>query len=128
MQGMALFGGALTLDKDILASSPADALVAHNPAGMGGQGKDGRTLSKEQEDAANVLLAFSSPDVMRPVGYMTPIVVPAESGGRMDRRGTLDSEEFVLDGGVISRSEGGARKGGPPGEIRGKTARDILRM
>jgi hypothetical protein len=61
------------------------------------------------------------------MGYMTPLVAPAEASGVRERRGTLDSEDFVLDGGVASRGMSGTDRR-TQGEVRGKTARDILRM
>jgi len=127
MQNISLFGGALNLD------------AGHAPGAMGDKGKDMRP-----EEAANLLLAFSSPDVLRPVTglQMTPKMIPVEaadntgSGGmagmagmgigmKRERRGTLDSEEFVLDGGLVS---GGGKSGVGRNGIIGKTARDILKM
>ena len=97
LQGMTLFGGALNLDhkdKDLKA-----------------------------EEAANVLLAFSSPDTLKPMTglNLTPKMIP--SGGSRERRLTLESEDFVLDGGLRQAGRVGARSG-----VTGKTARDILRM
>ena len=103
---MSLFGGALNLD------GPDRQL----PKGMGA------------EEAANVLLAFSSPDTLRPTSVgMTPLMTPMMDG--RPRRSTLDGEDFVLDGGVRSHD---SRRNYPSHEMDqqrvGKTARDILRM
>lgn len=73
------------------------------------------------EDAANVLLAFSSPEVLTPkMGSVT--------GGR-GRNGTmtLEADEFSLDGGLAGK-EGLRRKGLCGEKVVVKTARDILRM
>ena len=116
MQNISLFGGALNLD---------NSQMGHNEK----NGKDMRP-----EEAANLLLAFSSPDVLRPVAglQMTPKMIPVEAGAgvmavgmKRERRGTLDSEEFVLDGGLIS---GFGKGGGVRNGVIGKTARDILKM
>lgn len=80
------------------------------------------------EEAANLLLAFSSPDTLRPSGStpkMVPVVVG--SGGR-ERRSALESEDFVLDGGVVREGGAGKEIGSSKGMMVGKTARDILRM
>lgn len=109
LQNISLFGGALNLD------------ASH---GLGTGGKD----IKAAEEAANVLLAFSSPDTLKPIvgaGLgMTPKMIPALPGGVRERRLTLESEEFVLDGGVAEER----RSHGPRSGVVGKTARDILKM
>jgi len=112
LQNISLFGGALNLDNN-----------------QPDKGKDMRP-----EEAANLLLAFSSPDVLRPVAglQMTPKMIPVENdlavgaatAKRRERRGTLDSEDFVLDGGLVC----GGGKGGARNGVIGKTARDILKM
>ena len=92
LQSMSLFGGALEM-------SPINAL--------------GKKVQGEEEQAANVLLAFSSPDVMRPTVYgMTALNKKGDSG-----------DEFTLDGGT----RGSAVQGNSTG-VKGKTARDILEM
>ncbi|ORX41238.1 hypothetical protein BD324DRAFT_606846 [Kockovaella imperatae] len=113
LQGMSLFGGALNLD------TPGEKSL--NAKGMGA------------EEAANVLLAFSSPDTLRPTSVgMTPLMTPLLSDSGRARRSTLDGEEFVLDGGLIKSPE--TKKMLSPahnaqqGQKVGKTARDILRM
>lgn len=78
---------------------------------------------KAEEEAANVLLAFSSPDTLKPSVPNMPGLIPRMNGSMRERRLTLDSEEFVLDGGVREGSRNGARSG-----VVGKTARDILKM
>lgn len=70
------------------------------------------------EEAAKMLLAFSSPDTLRPSAVVTPLMGPG-------RRGTLESEEFTLDGGVAGMVNGVVVATG--GTV-GKTARDILKM
>lgn len=91
MPGMSLFGGALDG-----GMSPINAL------GREQKGQD------EVADAAHVLVAFASPDVMRPtIMGMTPIRSEAD---------------FSLDG--QTRAVHRDRQTG----IRGKTARDILDM
>jgi hypothetical protein len=112
---MSLFGGALNLDN------------------VDRQDK----TNMRPEEAANLLLAFSSPDTLRPVSGMgtglTPKMVSVEGvgvdGSKRERRGTLETEDFVLDGGRrgISTGDSGAIGGGRNGLV-GKTARDILKM
>jgi hypothetical protein len=83
------------------------------------------------EEAANLLLAFSSPDTLRPVHGGTPVFAPALGG----RRATLDSDDFMLDGNGVGRG-GGAARGHGHGHghgqwsrgMVGKTAKDFLRM
>ncbi|KAK8850322.1 hypothetical protein IAR55_004239 [Kwoniella newhampshirensis] len=84
------------------------------------------TRSKDMapEEAANLLLAFSSPDTLRPQHFVV---------SQRERRSTLDSEEFSLDGGGSGEGGGGVKalrpetKTGNGGKI-GKSARDILKM
>jgi hypothetical protein len=110
---MSLFGGALNLDQ---------------PVG----GKDGNGNAKQPdpsmaaEEAANLLLAFSSPDAMRPVnfGNVTPMMAAVTC---RERRSTLESEEFTLDDGVVGQgASGGVRE--DVRMVTGKTASDILKM
>lgn len=93
------------------------------------------------EEAAELLLAFSSPDVMRPVGLGVGGVMPRGEGERGDCEGTErrqttslgseGSEAFLLDGGHGITGEDPVRfEGRRDGleKIISKTARDILRM
>lgn len=119
LQSIPLFGGALNLDQ---SDMPKKDLKA--------------------EEAANLLLAFSSPDTLHPVNGLgmgmgtglTPKMVPVNGGlvgGKRERRGTLESDEFdfVLDGGVRDSMGRTASAGGPGRNgVVGKTARDILKM
>ena len=127
---MSLFGGAM------------DGLTPHLGASIGG----GRKVHGEEEHAANLLLAFSSPDVMRPtVMGMTPLHHRADDfslDGNGDGNGAGRTKG--LDGpdhrGRETRAQGleedgwyGARgSDGRPGQaqqgVRGKSARDILEM
>ncbi len=127
LQSISLFGGALNLDHQ--TTSPSQSLGF----GLGPIPKDLSPHSEKQrdmppEEAANLLLAFSSPDTLRPSGStpkMVPVVVG--SGGR-ERRSALESEDFVLDGGVVREGGAGKEIGSSKGMMVGKTARDILRM
>lgn len=128
---MALFGGALNLDPP----------------------SDGNKKDLKAEEAANLLLAFSSPDTLHPVNGLgmgmgiggmggmgggtglTPKMVPVLGGAgvKRERRGTLESEEFdfVLDGGVreqLGKATGSGQGGPGRNGVIGKTARDILKM
>ena len=121
LQNMSLFGGALNLDL------PTSDKV--NGAIRGGGEK-----GMEVEEAASVLLAFSSPETMQPISSgFTPMMTPIVHGleGRA-RRSTLDGEDFVLDGGVFRSTEGRkatvSTTGSNETQRIGKTARDILRM
>ncbi|WVR08397.1 hypothetical protein IAU60_005452 [Kwoniella sp. DSM 27419] len=124
MSGMSLFGGVISLDP----TSPVDP---YRPGGGYFTGYPSKQPSPPHlalpptkpisakdmppEEAANLLLAFSSPDTLRP-----QLGVPERPGGGRMRRLTLDSDEFVLDAG-----DGGGARGA---EVVGKSARDILRM
>ncbi|WVQ75278.1 hypothetical protein IAR50_004892 [Cryptococcus sp. DSM 104548] len=96
------------------------------------------TADMPAEEAANLLLAFSSPDTLRPIGE-------PQGGGRLDGggRGRKETvEEFSLDGhgGVMNgqavamsvagkagiAASGGDRMQG--GEVVGKSVRDILKL
>lgn len=112
LQNMSLFGGALTFD------TPHEG-KNHSPC-------DQSNPAVPAEEAANLLLAFSSPDTMHPIGGM-PLMAAVGNGanGGRERRSTLESDEFTLDGGGKSaRLE--MRAGGTV--VVGKTASDILKM
>ena len=127
LQNISLFGGALNLD--------SDKGERYDRADRGHDLTKPSSNAKlmPAEEAANLLLAFSSPDAMRPTmgtgSGMTPRMSPAAQE-QMDvnraRRNTCDSDEFVLDGGVRSAGEGDnvVRRV----VVVGKTAKDILQM
>lgn len=137
LQNFSLFGGAISLDPT--ASPDVSRGHRHHSNNSHGSGsgsrsppdlsmpppKSTRDANKvpSSEEAANLLLAFSSPDTLRPVSGGTPVFAP-------HRRGTLESEDFSLDGGhdtsTTSRKWEGQGQWNRP--IAGKTARDILRM
>ena len=109
LQNMSFSGGAPNLD------APGEK-QANNGKGMGA------------EEAANVLLAFSSPDSMRPTNVgITPNMTPIVGEGGRPRRLTLDGEEFVLDNGVSSQDPRRAAPNlyGDQTQRVGKAARDI---
>jgi hypothetical protein len=134
LNNFSLFGGAISLDNP----SPEISMAKH----QAGPPEISMPPPKEKrmpspEEAANLLLAFSSPDTLRPVHGGTPVFAPAAVGGR---RGTLDGDDFMLDG----NGNGHGRTGGQVGNgvarghvhghgqwprgIVGKTAKDFLRM
>lgn len=136
LQNFSLFGGAISLDPAVSpevrqyhtyhpnasgSRSPPDLSMPPPKSTREGGGK----AVPSSEEAANLLLAFSSPDTLRPVSGGTPVFAP-----HGHRRGTLDAEDFSLDGGHASGPTGRRRESqsqwGRP--IAGKTARDILRM
>lgn len=123
LQNMSLFGGALNLDHSNPNISPTQSFHPKHPSPP--EMPPSRDIPAEE--AANLLLAFSSPDTLRGA---TPKIRPA---GVKERRSTLESEEFVLDGGVARESARGRKDGkeietGRGTGMVGKTARDILRM
>lgn len=138
LQNFSLFGGALDTPLDGPTKqhpSPPDLTM---PAPH--HSRDRADLAPEE--AANLLLAFSSPDTLRPAKtgstpLMSALSMPvsaSQSQGR-ERRLTLESEEFTLDGGVAnykhssySNGHHSHRNGPVPPRTQGKTARDILRM
>ncbi|WVQ95761.1 hypothetical protein IAU59_002860 [Kwoniella sp. CBS 9459] len=99
-----------------------------NKNSIGGTSMNGEQESKDMpaEEAANLLLAFSSPDTLRPqiVSSASTSSVTSISGGltiTRGRRSTMDSDEFEFSldsGGQGFRTE----------DMVGKSARDILRM
>ena len=127
LQNISLFGGALNLDH----SPPID------------KSRTVRVVSSKDvqaEEAANVLLAFSSPDTMRPIGMgggggsvggMTPKMIPISGGvagpGKRERRETLESEPFMLDEDTKVDTKRIKVDGGVTG-LLGKTASEILRL
>lgn len=205
LQGMTLFEGAISLDMTspiIKTSNTSTSSMKDKPKStatgnmiksdsmIGLPRREGNNndssldddIEKEvevekddQEEAANVLLAFSSPDVMKPTTIlnMTPIMKTNKeistldnqktrkdlerqdsSEGilqdkREDRKGTSESEDFILDDHssgdsrdkIMSSSsissinrlkrdsgQGDTMKDFEIGITRGKTAREILQM
>ena len=120
LQNISLFGGVLNLD---MSTSPVRPPENKHPSppemSMPPPSTEKRNMAPEE--AANLLLAFSSPDTLRPSGA-TPRTMPVI--GR-ERRSMFESEEFVLDGGFVREN---CKTGGNGIEMVGKTARDILRM
>lgn len=157
LQNLGLFGGAIALDPSVSPqptwasrkySPPHTSSISSEESLQGHRSRARHSLNRDgpdamgrglnAEEAANLLLAFSSPDTLRPQGYpdMTRMV-PVEGGGvgyvdGRPRRGTLENEEFTLDaeGGAGMTRETGKRvtSGYPSTGMVGKTAKDILRM
>ncbi|TXT11083.1 hypothetical protein VHUM_01834 [Vanrija humicola] len=112
LQNISLFGGAL--------DSSASPLVMPPPSSA-----NGRDMAPEE--AANLLLAISSPDTLHPTRTGTTPLMSAVSG----RSRALESEDFTLDGGVASVTHARTKikvEHGQKYRPQGKTARDILRM
>jgi len=130
LQNISLFGGALdtpsTLDSSDAANrkQPSPPDLAMPPPGHPHRGP------LAAEEAANLLLAFSSPETLRPsktgsTPLMSALAMPP------GQRRNLDSEDFTLDGGTAKSSTAYPQQhqnssGFTPRQ--GKTARDILRM
>jgi hypothetical protein len=127
MQNMSLFGGALdtpnSLDGERKPSPPTFSMPP--PSSRAGD--------LGAEEAANLLLAFSSPETLRPSKTGSTPIMSALSMPPGQRRGGLD-DEFSLDGGhakgpAYNSSHNHSREGqGAFKPRQGKTARDILRM
>ena len=132
LQHFSLFGGAIALDTP---TSP-EVKKSHSPSDHEGTAKAASGEQKKgdmrAEEAANLLLAFSSPDVMRPTGGLGLGVTTTANGvsgkDEKQRRMTLDNEDFMLDGGTAKVSKGYEAFIGQAEGMVGKTARDILRM
>lgn len=107
LQNIALFDGALT--------SPLTG--PHKPS------PPEKRSEMNPEDAAHVLLAISSPDTLRPTASTGSTPLMSVHRG-LERRLTLDAEEFTLDGGVARSADLRVARH----HTQGKTARDILRM
>ncbi|KLT40263.1 hypothetical protein CC85DRAFT_304309 [Cutaneotrichosporon oleaginosum] len=107
LQNIALFDGALP--------SPLTGPRRLSPPEKRGE--------MNTEDAAHVLLAISSPDTLRPTASSgnTPLMNVHRG---LERRLTLEAEEFMLDGGVARSGDMRIARH----HTQGKTARDILRM
>ena len=129
LTNMSLFNGALDLksfderDESSMSMSPNASMNLVSSKTM------------PPEEAANLLLAFSSPDTLRPVSSVSVMgaAYHANSNGNgggtgaaSARRSTLESEEFTLDGGVATKDV--AVGMGMEVGVMGKTARDILKM
>ncbi|ODO00539.1 hypothetical protein L198_02858 [Cryptococcus wingfieldii CBS 7118] len=100
------------------------------------------TSDMPAEEAANLLLTFSSPDTLRPVvdPQMPQVQGGGVGGGPLDggrgRRNTVD--DFSLDacgggGGVMGQTvkalgAGAVKAGRQGGEVVGKSVRDILKL
>jgi hypothetical protein len=144
LQNMSLFGGALdtpsTFDSDRDRSdrkqpSPPDLTMP--PPGH----PHPRAGDLGAEEAANLLLAFSSPETLRPSKTGSTPLMSALAMPPGQRRNNLDSEDFSLDGGSgIAKSSTSNNRSyhnhshnhhlsaGYKPPRQGKTARDILRM
>lgn len=125
LQNISLFGGALDSSASPYEGptsgkqpSPPD-LVMPPPSSA-----NGRDMAPEE--AANLLLAISSPDTLHPTRTGTTPLMSAVSG----RSRALESEDFTLDGGVATATHRTTVKieHGQKYRPQGKTARDILRM
>jgi hypothetical protein len=134
LQNFSLFGGAISLDS---TASPEVSMAMSSATGSGRhQGPPDLSMPPPKgskrvpspEEAANLLLAFSSPDTLRPVSGGTPIFAPS------GRKGTLESEDFMLDGATDGQAHHHTQATKSHGHSNwqktmvGKTARDILRM
>ncbi|WWC72421.1 uncharacterized protein I206_106383 [Kwoniella pini CBS 10737] len=141
ISGMSLFGGALNLEQPSPAenmklfidktSPPSLALPPSNTKEKLG--------NMPPEEAANLLLAFSSPDTMRP---QTHVDISPYPGMSRDRRMTLDNDDFKLDTftlktnsvssndekDVNSRRYNSLSRENSKGMTRGKSAMDFLKM
>lgn len=119
MQNISLFDGQLN-------ASPLTGPLKPSPP-ESRRPLEGDKHDMGAEEAASLLLAISSPDTLRPTGSTgnTPLMSAVAHRG-LERRLTLDAEEFTLDGGV-ARSAEHVRVYGRV-QTQGKTARDILRM
>lgn len=129
LQHFSLFGGAISLD------TPTSPEVKKSPSDHEGTAKIAPGEKKgdmRAEEAANLLLAFSSPDVMRPTGGLGLAMTTTSNGfsGKEERqrRMTLETEDFTLDGGTAKVTKGYDAFLGQTEGMVGKTARDILRM
>ncbi|WVQ79472.1 hypothetical protein IAT38_001571 [Cryptococcus sp. DSM 104549] len=137
---------SLSLPESKKVAQPHGFGAAHAGAasGMGvGNGKHApnskANADMAPEEAANLLLAFSSPDTLRPQSESMMAAMQAQQTAGRGRRMTLETEEFSLDGGGAAREgEGngaawsaGEREGGRATEQRpivGKSVKDILRL
>ncbi|KAK4687916.1 hypothetical protein P7C73_g2211, partial [Tremellales sp. Uapishka_1] len=118
MQHLGLFSGQINFSPNFsttAARKPSPPDMDLPPAAKDKMG---------EEEAANLLLAFSSPDIMRPSH------VEVEMGIGRSRRGTLENDGFVLDTATASGDSQRARAvyNGSGQRVVGKTASDILRM
>ena len=132
LNNFSLFGGAISFDNPSPEVNMAKPQTGPPEISMPPP-KEKRMPSPEE--AANLLLAFSSPDTLRPVHGGTPVFAPSVGG----RRG-LDGDDFMLDGNGNGHGHGHGRGGaiGPRGHAHGpgpwprgmvgKTAKDFLRM
>jgi hypothetical protein len=128
LNNFSLFGGAIPFDPN----SPEVSMGMNRPppelSMPPPKGSEKEKRIPSPEEAANLLLAFSSPDTLRPVHGGTPVFAPAVAG----RRATLDSDDFMLDGVGIGRGGAQVARGHGHGQwsrgMVGKTAKDFLRM
>ena len=120
LQNISLFGGVLNLDMTTSPVRPPER-KQRSPPEMSMPPPRTEKRNMAPEEAANLLLAFSSPDTLHPSGS-TPKTMAVI--GR-ERRSMSEAEEFVLDGGLVKEDYKSRGKGM---EVVGKTAREILRM
>ncbi|WWD08499.1 hypothetical protein V865_006611 [Kwoniella europaea PYCC6329] len=92
--GMPLFGGVLNLDLPSPADSLSQRTVRYSPPTLTLPPTNTREKLKDMpaEEAANLLLAFSSPDTLRPQVHGIPV-----GEEKRERRMTLDNDDFKLD-------------------------------
>ncbi|WWC98759.1 hypothetical protein V866_005652 [Kwoniella sp. B9012] len=94
ISGMSLFGGVLNLDLPSPADSLSHRAMRYSPPTLTLPPTNTREKLKDMppEEAANLLLAFSSPDTLRPQVHGIPV-----GEEKRERRVTLDNDDFKLD-------------------------------
>ncbi|KAK6906805.1 hypothetical protein I203_100792 [Kwoniella mangroviensis CBS 8507] len=94
ISGMSLFGGVFNLDLPSPADSLSQRTMRYSPPTLTLPPTNTREKLKDMppEEAANLLLAFSSPDTLRPQVHGVPV-----GEEKRERRMTLDNDDFKLD-------------------------------
>ncbi|WVW81030.1 hypothetical protein I302_103021 [Kwoniella bestiolae CBS 10118] len=150
ISGMSLFGGVLNLDLPSPADSLSQRVVRQSPPTLTLPPTNTREKLKDMppEEAANLLLAFSSPDTLRPQTQAQIYNAHCAAGGgeKRQRRLTLDNDDFKLDDSdspphtsersdnadtieKVGRTDGLSEENEEGGKaLKGKSAMDILKM